>query len=172
MSTTVMDQCQRTEPPPTGGERESVAAFLDWQRATLLCKLDGLSDADVRRRQEPSGLSLLWLVKHLAFVERHWFPITFAGLIPYTADRQAYWAGAEPAPGETAAEVIALYQREVERSRAIVANALSLDDPAKLANHGRTLNLRWIMLHMIEETARHNGHADLMREAIDGQVGE
>jgi len=171
MSTTVMDQCPRVEPPYAAGEKAMASAFLDWQRATLLCELDGLSHEEVRRRHEPSGLSLLWLVKHLALVERHWFQVTFTAEIPYTADRQSYWAQEVVTREDSAAEVIAFYQGEVERSRAIVA-AAAFDDLAKRADHGREVSLRWIMLHMIEETARHNGHADLMREAIDGQVGE
>ncbi|MDQ3693860.1 MAG: DinB family protein [Chloroflexota bacterium] len=171
-STTIMDQCSRIEPPHAAGERELACSFLDWQRATLLCKLEGLPDAELRRRHQPSGLSLLWLVKHLALVERSWFQVTFASEIAYTPDRQAYWAQEAIGPDDSAATVIAFYQAEVERSRAIVAAAPSFDDPAQQPSHGRDVTLRWIILHMIEETARHNGHADLLREAIDGQVGE
>ncbi len=170
-STTVMDQCNRIEPPNAASERELACGFLDWQRATLLCKLEGLPDVELRRRHQPSGLSLLWLVKHLALVERSWFQVTFTGETDYTPDRAAYWAQEEIGPEETAAEVIAFYQAEVNRSRAIVA-AASFDDLVNRSAHGRDVSLRWIMLHMIEETARHNGHADLLREAIDGQVGE
>lgn len=168
----MMEQCQRIEPPPAASEKEMVTAFLDWQRATLLCKINGLTDEQLRWRHEPSGLTLLWLVKHLGVVEQFWFHLSFAGEIATPTDWEHFWRQEAVAPGETAAGVIAFYTEQVAQSRRIVA-AASLDDPARQArpqDHG--LTLRWIMLHMIEETARHNGHADLIREAIDGATGE
>jgi hypothetical protein len=160
----------RRDPPLVAPEKEMLAAFLDYHRATLLWKVDGLSDADLRRPMTPSGLSLLGLVKHLGYVERSWFQIGFAG-----QDLPVPWSDADPnadfriEPGETTVAILAFYKEQVERSREIVASA-ALDD---LARHpGRARTLRWIMLHMIEETARHNGHADLMRDAIDGATGE
>lgn len=168
-----MDQCERVDPPFAASEKEMVTAFLDWQRATLLCKLDGLTDEQLRWRHQPSGLTLLGLAKHLAVVETVWFRLRFAGEevanIPVPIDWDAYW---RIEPGESTADILALRAGEVERSRAITA-AANLDDVArKPPSHTPGLTLRWILLHMVEETARHNGHADLIREAIDGQTGE
>lgn len=169
-----LENCQRTPPPYAAGEKEMATAFLDWQRATLLCKLQGLTDEELRRPHVPSGLTLLGLVKHLAVVETTWFRLRFAGEevinIPVPIDWEAFW---RIEPDESTAGILTLYAGEVERSREITA-AASLDDEARNADPNRHpgLTLRWILLHMIEETARHNGHADLMREAIDGQTGE
>lgn len=161
---------ERVDPPRSGTERELLAAFLDYQRATLLRKIDGVGDADLRRQVLPSTLTLLGMVKHLAYVERWWFAVCFAGEqlpLPWTKARPD--ADFRIDPGETTADIVALYKREVARSRAILS-ASSLDDLAKGGDLGTSL--RWIALHMIEETARHNGHADLIREAIDGATGE
>lgn len=161
----------RIDPPLTGSEKELLESFLDYHRATLLWKIDGLSSADLKRSMTPSGLSLLGLVKHLAYVERSWFQAVFAGDdVPFPwsdADPDADWRieGEDDAPS-----IRALYDGETERSRRIVA-AASLDDLAR-GRSREPVSLRWIMVHMIEETARHNGHADLMRESIDGAVGE
>lgn len=167
-----LEHCQRTAPPYAAGEKEMVTAFLDWQRATLVCKLDGLTDEEPRRPHVPSGLTLLGIVKHLAAVEMSYFRFDFAGedprAIPDIRSYEDYWTIAS---GESTRDVLNLYQREIERSRAITA-AASLDDPARNPpGRAPDLTLRWILLHMIEETARHNGHADLIREAIDGQTG-
>lgn len=168
-----MDRCQRTKPPYAAGEKEMVTAFLDWHRATLLCKLDGLTDEELRRPHAPSGLSLLGLVKHLGAVEVSWFRIDFAGEdpahIPGLGEWEDYW---RIEPEETTAAVIGFYHAAVARSRAITAGA-ALDDAARNPPaHTPGLTLRWLLLHMVEETARHNGHADLIREAIDGQTGQ
>ena len=170
----MMEQCERVDPSFAAGEKEMATAFLDWQRATLLCKLQGLTDEELRRRHQPSGLTLLGLAKHLAVVETTWFRLRFAGEevtnIPVPIDWEAFW---RIEPDESTADILTLYSGEVERSRAITA-AASLDDEARNADPSRHpgLTLRWILLHMIEETARHIGHADLMREAIDGRTGE
>lgn len=168
-----MDTCVRNDPPFGGPEKPMLAAFLNWQRATLLCKLDGLSDEDLRRPHVPSGLTLLGLVKHLANVERSWFREVFAG-----EDLSGTWDPQDPdrywriEPEETTDQIVAFYQGEVERARVIVRNA-DLDDLARSPRPDQPgMTLRWIVMHMIEETARHVGHADLMREAIDGQIGE
>lgn len=160
----------RKDPPHTGAEQDLLEAFLDYHRATLLQKVDGLSDADLRRRLVPSATTLLGMVKHLAYVERSWFQKVFAG-----EDLPVPWTEEDPdadfriEPEETTAEILAFYQEQVRRSRAITAGA-SLDEIAR--GPGRDHTLRWIMLHMIEETARHNGHADILRELIDGATGE
>jgi hypothetical protein len=161
----------RPEPPYTGTEAETLQGFLDFHRATLLWKLDGLDDQRLRRAMVPSGTSLLGMVKHLAYVERWWFQQVWAG------ERPGYpWTDDDPdadwriEPEETTEQVLALYQQECDRSREIVAAASSLDD---LAHHPRRqLSRRWILVHMIEETARHNGHADILREQLDGTTGE
>jgi uncharacterized damage-inducible protein DinB len=160
----------RTDPPTVGPEKVMLEAFLDYHRATLLQKVSGVSDADLRRQLVPSLTTLLGLVKHLAYVERSWFQIVFAG-----EDLPVPWTKDDPDPdfriasGETTEEILALYREQVARSRAITA-AASLDDLAR--SPGRECTLRWIMVHMIEETARHNGHADILRELIDGATGE
>ena len=164
----------RPEPPSTGGEREMLAGFLDFQRATLLWKLEGLDDEQLRRAMVPSGTSLLGLVKHLAYVERSWFQEVWDGQeVSYSWTKQDPDADWRIEPDETTEDVLALYNGECDRSRAIVAAASSLDE---LAEHPRQrgwkMSRRWILIHMIEETARHVGHADILREQLDGATGE
>jgi uncharacterized damage-inducible protein DinB len=164
----------RPEPPDTGGEREMLAGFLDFHRATLLWKLEGLDDEQVRRAMVPSGTSLLGLVKHLAYVERSWFQSVWAGqevTFPWTReDPDADW---RIEPDETTEDVIALYNGECDRSREIVAQGSPLEE---IVQHPRRpewkMSRRWILIHMIEETARHVGHADILREQLDGATGE
>ena len=165
-----MTGADRPEPPLAGPPKELVEGFLDFLRATLLWKLDGLSDEDLRRSLVPSGWSLLGMVKHIAYVERSWFRKVFLGetvTFPWTeADPDADW---RIEPGETTAQVLDLYRDECARARAIVA-AASWDDLAVRADEPRSLG--WILTHMVEETARHCGHADLVREQLDGATGE
>jgi uncharacterized damage-inducible protein DinB len=164
----------RPEPPSTGTERETLAGFLDFQRATLLWKLEGLDDEQVRRAMVPSGTSLLGIVKHLAYVERSWFQGVWAGQeasFPWTKeDPDADW---RIEPGETTQDILELYDGECDRSREIVAKASSLEE---VIQHPRRqewrLSRRWILIHMIEETARHVGHADILREQLDGATGD
>jgi uncharacterized damage-inducible protein DinB len=167
-----MDNSQRIDPPLVGSERELLTAFLDYHRQTVLWKIEGLNDTDLRRSMTPTGLSLLGLIKHLAYVERAWFQNEFAGedvSFPWTDDDPD--ADFRIEPDETTEQILTLYKTEVERSREITA-AVSFDDIARGPRPRRKPSLRWIIIHMIEETARHNGHVDLMREAIDGQTGE
>jgi hypothetical protein len=170
-----MSNIQRVDPPLAAPEKETLLAFLDYHRATLLQKVNGVSDADLRRIMTPSGLSLLGLVKHLAYVEIGWFQETFAGedLYPVPWTKEDPDADFRIEPHETTADILAFYIAQVERSRTITATA-SLDDIVRNARDEeyKHMQLRWIIVHMIEETARHNGHADLMREAIDGSTGE
>ncbi len=160
----------RIDPPKAAPEREMLEAFLDYHRATILLKLQGLSYADLRSTPTKSSMSLLGLVKHLAYVERHWFQIAFEN-----RDLSVPWTKEDPdadfriEANETTDEVIALYQTSIEESRKI-STANSLETVVKMP--GRDHTLRWILVHMIEETARHNGHADFLRETIDGQTGE
>jgi uncharacterized damage-inducible protein DinB len=168
-----MTEVERTIPPLTGNERETLGAYLDYQRDTLVWKMEGLSDDDLRRSVVPSGWPLLGLVKHLAYVERWWFQDRFAGedaTYPWTdEDPDADW---RIEPEDTTAGILELYRAECDRNRAIVAAAGSLDQVAAHGGRRGPMNLRWIMAHMIEETARHCGHADIARELIDGATGE
>ena len=160
----------RPEPPNGAPPVELVSAFLDYLRATVVWKLEGLSEADARRSTVPSGISLLGMVKHLAYVERWWFRIVFAGeevALPWTeADPDADW---RVEPGETGASIVTFYEDEVARVRASVAGH-GWDEPSKRTGSPQTLG--WILTHMVEETARHCGHADILREQIDGATGE
>jgi uncharacterized damage-inducible protein DinB len=165
------DEHGRLIPPAAASEIDTLNAFLDFQRATLLWKVDGVSDEDLRRPMVPSGTSLLGMVKHLADVEQSWFVERFAGEEPILP----LWKQDDPGatwriePHETTDHILGLYRAACENSRKATVGA-SLDGVAKQARAGETL--RWIMFHMIEETARHNGHADIFREMIDGQTGE
>jgi len=157
--------------PEVGDERSLLTAFLDHQRTVMLRKVADLDEHQLRRPGTPSGLTLLGMLKHLAYVERFWFRSVFAGedaVFPWTdGDPDADW---RPEPDDTVESIAALYRDEIERARAIVA-AASLDDQCT-DPRGRTFDLRWILIHMIEETARHLGHADVIREAIDGATGD
>ena len=161
---------ERPEGPLTGPERPMLQAFLDWQRATLLYKCAGLTGAELARRTvPPSSLSLLGLVRHMTRVERAWFRMRFAGEpvgYPFGGDPEAPFEQADPA---RAAADYARLTEEIKLADAAVANA-SLDDT--FTHDGEVMSLRLIYLHMIEEYARHLGHADLLREQIDGATGE
>jgi uncharacterized damage-inducible protein DinB len=161
-----------SDPDLTGDEHLLLTQFLDYQRTVLLRKVGELDDDGLQRVMTPSGLTLLGIVKHLAYVERWWFRIAFAGDEgvdpPWTDDDpDADW---RVEPGETAEAIRALYDDEVARARAIAAGASFDDIAADPRAKGRSL--RWIMLHVLEEYARHLGHADIMREAIDGRTGD
>ena len=144
-------------------------AFLDWHRATLLYKCAGLTGEQLARRAiPPSELSLLGLVRHMTKVERAWFRMQFAGEqidFPFGSDFQAEFEQADPARAE---DDFAAFAEECDLARRAVAGA-SLDE--EFTREGRTLSLRWVYTHMIEEYARHNGHADLLRQRIDGVTG-
>ena len=161
----------RPEPPYLGDEAETLAGFLDFHRATLLWKLEGLDDEQLRRPMVPSGTSLLGMVKHLAYVERWWFQQVWAGRevsYPWTDDDpDADW---RVEPSETTEDILALYRGECDASREIVAASSSLEEVAQHPRGKR--NRRWILVHMIEETSRHNGQADILREQLDGVTGE
>jgi len=167
----------RTVPPEQGSEREQLLAFLDYHRATFAIKIAGLDSAQLDTRIAASEMTLRGMLKHTASNEDHWFGAVVAGV-----DEPEPWAsapfGEDPdwdwhsATSDTAEELRHLWEASVERSRAALAGR-DLDAPAARLHLGRTrFNVRWVVLHMIEEYARHNGHADLIREAIDGQTGE
>jgi uncharacterized damage-inducible protein DinB len=147
--------------------------FLDFHRATLAMKCDDLTDEDLRRRSmPPSTLSLLGLVRHMAEVERTWFRRVINGEdIPLVWSDDGDFQVAYDASGATRSEAFGAWQAEVEHSRRIEREAESLDVTGHQARWGEDVSLRLVMLHLIHEYARHNGHADFLREGIDGTVG-
>jgi uncharacterized damage-inducible protein DinB len=164
---------ERTLPPLRADERTTLTAFLDAQRATLAIKCDGLTDGQLRERAvPPSSLSLLGIVRHMAEVERNWFRPLLSGermSAIYAPDMD--WEGAfrDVATADTA-EAFRTWRAECDHARTLVAAAPSLDTTGERG--GARFTLRWVITHMIEEYARHNGHADLLRERIDGTTGE
>ena len=156
------------------GETETLEGFLDWYRAVVERKVEGLSREDAKRVMTPSGMSALGVLKHLGWVERGWFRETFAGQDVEAIDRDGD-NSAEFAIGsdDTVESVIAFYRAEVGEARRVVRQSGSLDAvSAKATNYREHVSLRWVLVHMLKETARHAGHLDLMREEIDGQVGD
>jgi hypothetical protein len=170
----VLSAVTRPDPPSTGDERPMLTVWLEYQRSTLLWKCEGLDGAAlVRRGVPPSSLTLLGLVRHMAIVEWWWFDHIFTGSsspepISTADDRDADFNDLDPG---RANDDLALFERRCDLSRAIASAAASLD-ATSASTEKPTVSLRWIMIHMIEEYARHNGHADLLREQIDGAVGE
>ena len=153
--------------PPTimAGERETLLAFIGYLRACLIAKLDGLSEADARRAMVGSGTSLLGLAKHVASAEHAWIAYSFAG------------GSADDIPDEhvttedTIASVSALTRTVGERTTEIVSTCDDIDRLAAVAYGSQSRTLRWILVHLVEEIGRHTGHADILREQIDGAVG-
>jgi uncharacterized damage-inducible protein DinB len=164
---------ERTGPPLIAGEREMLRGFLDYLRATLAMKCDGLSDEELRRQSmPPSTLSLLGLVRHLAEVERTWFRRVINGeAVPLVWSDEDDYQAAYDASAATRPAAFGAWQAEVERSRRIEQQAESLDVTGHQARWGEDVSLRLVMLHLIHEYARHSGHADFLREGIDGTVG-
>ncbi|MFD5500360.1 DinB family protein [Streptomyces sp. NPDC127061] len=168
-----MNDDPRNRPPQVGGERASLTGFLQYQRETLAMKCAGLTEAQLREPAvPPSDLTLLGLVRHLAEVERSWFRRVLRDEVA-----PAHWPG--PNPGEFAEfevadadteEAFRIWHEECARSRAVVDAAESLDVTGSYGDE--VFSLRYILTHMIEEYARHNGQADLIRERIDGVTGE
>ncbi len=162
----------RTAPPETGDERAMLEGFLDYHRGTMLWKVSGLTGEQLATASiEPSALTLLGLIRHAALNERWWFRQQAMQLdLPDTYDLSdnpdAELLDLDPARYE---EDLKIFQAEIEAARAAVEN-VPLDHTFELS--GSPMTLRWVYLHMIEEYARHNGHADLLRERIDGATGE
>ena len=166
-----MSTSEREDPPLVGDERAILVGWLNFHRATLLIKCEGLSGAELAQRSvPPSGLSLLGLVRHLTSVERAWFRRTFqaddGAPFPWDEDFDRVDAA-------VAEQDLAAYRTEVDTCTRFAEALPSLDSEGLGWRGGRevTVSLRWIYVHMIEEYARHNGHADLLRELIDGEVG-
>ena len=156
--------------PPQGGERESLVGFLNQNRSVMLWKLEGLNEDLARRAAVPSGTSMLGLIKHLAWVERGWFLRIIGGQeIDYP------WTDEDPdgdfriEEDETITSISQLYVDAVKEANAAIEAADSLDVTG--TRRGKERSLRWVLIHMIEETARHAGHADIIRETLDGVTG-
>ncbi|MGW7451870.1 DinB family protein [Streptomyces sp. NPDC054787] len=164
---------ERISPPLTGQERETLRAYLDYHRATLALKCEGLSDEQLRlASMPPSTLSLLGLVRHMAEVERHWFRRVMNGEeLPHRWSDTHDFQAAYDASGSTRAEAFTAWEEEVAHARRIEAAAPSLDVTAYVPSWKEEASLRLVMLHLIHEYARHNGHADFLREALDGATG-
>ncbi len=169
------------KPPPLpkqASERDTLVAFLEYFRELLIDKASGLTDAQLHTAIPPSSLTLGSLVNHMALVEDDWFTGDFAGeplpepwgSAPWHEDRDWEFNTAHGVPTD---ELFARYRRAIERSRAVLAG---VDDLGELAQRsppdGEPWSMRWILVHMIEETARHCGHADFIRQALDGSVGD
>jgi hypothetical protein len=151
-------------------ERETLTGALDWYRAVVANKVDGLSLADATRIMTPTGLSPLGVVKHLTWVEAGWFRDTFAD--QYEGQEESSEESFRIGPDDTVESIVAAYEEECERSRRTVRAAASLDDLSALEAHVYGyVSLRWVLVHMLEETAHHVGHLDIMREHIDGRTG-
>lgn len=167
----------RVDPHPATDEHTALSAFLDYQRATLLLKTEGLDAAGLHTALAPSTLTLAGLLKHLTYVEDTWVQTRFLGRAdvepwasaPWDEDPDWEFSSAADDDPEMLRE---RYLAACDRSRSVTAGR-SLDDVVVTpGRNGERFNLRWILLHLIEETARHCGHADLIRESIDGVVGE
>jgi uncharacterized protein DUF664 len=177
----VIDEHGRPHPPSDADEIATVLGFLDYQRATLAWKCDGVDAAGLARTVAASTMTLGGLLKHLAYVEDHWLsrwlhdhnPQPPWDTVDWSADEDWDWHSAAQDRPE---ELFGGWQAAVSRSRSLTNAAIAeggLGGKAKrVIAADDSPSLRWILLHMIEEYARHNGHADLLREAIDGQTGE
>ncbi len=178
---TVIDEQGRPEPPLAASEYDMLVGFLDYQRATLEWKTAGLDAEGLHAGLAPTTMTLGGILKHMAWVEDYWFGVRLLGRDPHD-----YWARVDwDADGDwewnSAAEdspehLRGLWSDATARSRTIVAEVMvdgGLDRAvAKPFADGGAPTLRWILVHMIEEYARHNGHADLLRESVDGETGE
>ncbi|MFG1670322.1 DinB family protein [Streptomyces sp. Y7] len=164
----------RPIPLMTGAERPMLESWLDFHRATLELKCEGLDDAQVRRAPaRPSELTLLGLVQHLAECERNWFQRVAGGLDLPPVYGRGNESGYGLEPGRGIREALDVWRREVARGREVCAGR-SLESTGRIGDGpmaGVAVSLRWVLIHMIEEYARHNGHADILRERLDGVTG-
>jgi uncharacterized damage-inducible protein DinB len=168
----------RIDPEPEGPELTLLVAYLDFQRETVLAKTEGLTRAQMAQKHPPSALTLAGLLYHLALVEESWLEVRFRGLperapwggVDWEADPDWEFRTAQDVDPEQLRE---RYREAWARSRDVVSAASGPDQVSvQTLRDGRHFSLRWVLLHLIEETARHAGHADTLREAIDGTTGE
>jgi hypothetical protein len=158
--------------PYLGDEKEVLHFSLDRHRAVVRWKLEGLDDEQLRRSMVPSGTNLLGMVKHLAAVEYGWFCETFGRDV----EPMPFDGGTDPdadlrvEADETTEGIVAFYGRACAAAD-VVINEVGLDEVGT-SWHGESVSMRWVLVHMIEETARHAGHMDIVRELIDGQTGD
>jgi len=175
-----MTSLERVDPPLAGDERAILLGFLDYQRDTLRMKTAGLDAAQLEAALAPSTMTLGGMLKHLAFVEHWWFECVFLGeeyaepwaSVDWKDDADWDW---HSATHDTPEELRAMLDRACAASDAVLSATADLGALSKRTSRRRAderFSLRWIMAHMIEEYARHNGHADLIRESIDGESGE
>ena len=168
----------RTDPPAVADEATMLRSFLDFYRATILRQAEGLTAQQLAAAWGPSTLTLGGIVKHLTLVESWWFRMVFVGLpdLPWVGDAFAAdpdWEfnSAKDDPWDL---LVSRYREVVAECDAILDRALAspagLDDLSRVPRHGKHVSLRWILVHLVEEYARHAGHADLIREAIDGKT--
>jgi hypothetical protein len=173
--TWIAPEVNRIEPELVADERSSLEQWLDYHRATLLVKCASLTAPQLKQRaMPPSRLSLLGLVRHMVEVERWWFRMHAAGEdIGFIYDPDGVGLDFEEVDEADAEADLATFRRECDAARSAVTGR-SLDDrvPSRADHREQVRDIRWIFVHMIEEYARHNGHADLLREAIDGVTGE
>ena len=163
----------RIDPPLEADELTTLTTFLDFNRDTLALKCDGLTHEQLREcAVPPSSLSLLGIVRHMAEVERNWFrPVLAAEEMQAIFAPDMDWEAAfRDAATADVDEAFSVWQAECDHSRALVAAAPALETRGRRG--GEWFSLRWVLTHMIEEYARHNGHADLLRERLDGATGE
>ncbi len=179
---TRIDEQGRPEPPDQGDELSTVVGFLDFLRATLAWKCRGVDADGLRATIASSTMTLGGLLKHMAFVEDYWLSVRLGGNDPAAVWAEVDWE-ADPdwdwnsAADDSPDELLDLWGAAVERSRAELERALAGGGLDQLAtgfppDAERVPSLRWVLVHMIEEYGRHAGHADLLREAVDGQTGE
>ena len=168
----------RTDPDRRGSELSLLVQYLDYQRETVLSKTDGLTQQQLAQKHLPSELTLAGLLYHLSLVEEDWMEVRFSGLpdrepwatVDWDADHNWEFRTATRLEPEQLRD---RYREACERSRQVVSATAGPDQlSAKALRDGHHFSLRWVLLHLIEETSRHAGHADLLREAIDGTVGE
>jgi uncharacterized damage-inducible protein DinB len=164
-----MPDTTRRDVPHAAAELETLDALLQYCQETLVTKLEGLSDAELREPHVPSGTTLLGMLKHLGYGHRWWFRIVFANEpveVPWTDDDPA--ADWRLTPADTRETVLAFYQTELASAHAITLSST----PDTLSQRpGTDFSLRWILAYMIQETARHTGQADILCELIDGRTG-
>ena len=164
---------------PQADESAVLHSFLEYYRSVFLRKTDGLTDAQARTTIEPSGLTILGLVRHMAEVERGWFRRRLGGQLDQGmlyCDDEDEDRDFHPTADDTLADALAVLQTEIDFARATTAAldpaSIAIGTPVKQRIPGWQPNVRWVMVHMIEEYARHCGHLDLLRERIDGVTGD